>query len=66
MSRKSTGPSLVAFGLLGMAGYDIVLHLFHPQVLASDMVNGLWFGVCIGLAILGLFVLGKAKHRDAA
>ena len=66
MPGKMNGYLLVAIGLLGMAGYEITLRLLHPSSLANDLTHGLWLGACIGLEILGLFVLGRVKRRDAA
>ncbi len=66
MLSKKNGYVLVAIGLLGIAGYEMALRLLHPSFLANDLTHGLWLGVCIGLEILGLFVLGRAKRRDAA
>ena len=62
MLSKMNGYVLVAIGLLGMAGYEIILRLLHPSFLANDLTQGLWFGVCIGLEIFGLFVLRRDKR----
>ena len=62
MLGKMNGYVLVAIGLLGIAGYEMALRLLHLSFLANDFIHGLWLGVCIGLEILGLFVLGRAKR----
>jgi hypothetical protein len=66
MLDKTNGRVLVAIGMLGIAGYDMALHLLHSSLLANDFIRGLWVGACIGLQILGLHVLGRAKRRLAS
>jgi hypothetical protein len=62
MLSNMNGYVLVAIGLLGIAGYEMTLRLFHLSFLANDFTHGLWLGVCIGLEILGLFVVGRTKR----
>ena len=62
MLKKMNGYVLGAIGLLGIAGYEMVLRLLHPPFLANDFTHGLWIGTCIGLEILSLFVLRRDKH----
>jgi TRAP-type C4-dicarboxylate transport system permease small subunit len=56
---------LVAIGLLGIAGYSIVARLWHPAILSDDLVRGLWYGICLGLEILGVVRLRKRGARSA-
>jgi uncharacterized protein (TIGR00369 family) len=65
MLYKTDGHVLVAIGLLGIAGYEVALRLLHSSRLANDLIHGLWLGACIGLEILGLLVLGRARRRHA-
>lgn len=67
MTFKSTNSHvLIAIGLLGIAGYQIVLRLLHPPILSNDFVHGIWLGLCIGLECLGLLFLRKSKGGHAA
>ena len=59
-------PVLIAAGLLGIAGYEVILRSFHPRVLGHDFAHGLWFGICFGLEILGLVLLRRARTRRPA
>jgi hypothetical protein len=61
----TNGYVLVAVGLVGVAGYEMALRLLHSSLLANDLIRGLWHGACIGLEILGLFALGRARRRHA-
>ena len=51
---------LIAAGLIGIACYEISIRLFGNHFLTSDFFHGSWFGVCIGLEILGLLLLRKS------
>lgn len=53
---------LVSIGLLGMSLYWVVLRVAHPAILSNDFVRGLWFGLCLGLEILGVYRLGKESR----
>lgn len=55
--------ALIFIGLLGMAGYQVFLHLPHPKAVETDFVHGIWFGICFGLEILGLYCLSRNKPR---
>jgi hypothetical protein len=54
---------LIAIGLIGMAGYQVLLHLKHPLFMGSDFVHGLWFGVFLGVELIGLYLLSKNRRR---
>lgn len=56
---------LVAIGLLGIAGYSTVERLWHPAILSHDLVRGLWYGLCLGVEILGVIRLRKRGPRSA-
>jgi len=67
MTFLSTKPHfLVSVGLLWIAGYEMVLRLFHPRFLSNDLVHGLWLGVGLGLELLGLFLFLRLKQRASA
>ena len=66
MLCKTNGHVLVAIGLLGISGYEMALRFMHLPFLSNDLVHGLWIGACIGLELLGLFILGKARRRNPA
>ena len=50
-----------ALGLLGMSGVSIVAHLTP----ISDLTQGLLYGVCIGMEMVGL-ILSSTTRRVAA
>jgi hypothetical protein len=52
----------IVIGLLGMGAYQMILHLNHPPLMASDFIHGLWFGVFLGLEIIGLTLLYKNRR----
>ncbi len=66
MLRNTNGPILIAAGLFGIAGYEMALRVLSSSFLSLDFVHGLWFGLCIGLEILGLVLLDKNRRRHAA
>lgn len=59
MLRPSNAPLLIAAGLFGIAGYEMALRVLSTSFLSLDFVHGLWFGLCIGLEILGLIALTR-------
>lgn len=56
----------IVIGLLGMGGYQIMLHLQHPIIMEKDLFRGMWYGVCLGLEITGIYLLSKNKSESAA
>jgi hypothetical protein len=54
----------IVVGLFGMGAYQIVLHAPHPAMIESDMVHGLWFGICLGLELTGLYFLAQNRKRS--
>lgn len=56
----------IAIGLIGMAAYQIIVQLQHPAIMENDLFHGMWFGICFGLEITGLYMLFKNKRRAAA
>jgi len=54
--------ALIAVGLVGIGAYQMILRLSHPTMMENDFFHGLWFGVCIGLEITGLYILTKNKR----
>jgi hypothetical protein len=64
---KSNSPRrryiIVAIGLLGMASYPFLRRLSLTAFMQDNLFHGIWFGVCIGIMIVGLF--GKAQRKLA-
>ena len=54
----------IVIGLLGMGAYQMVLHVSHPVMIESDLVHGMWFGICLGLELIGLYFLFKNKKPN--
>lgn len=52
---------LIALGVLWIAAFQLILRLHHPALLAQDLVQGTWFGLGIGLEILGLLRLRQLR-----
>lgn len=57
--------SPIVIGLFGMAAYPILMHLKHPVITENDFFHGIWFGVCLGLEIIGIHLLVKNKRGAA-
>jgi hypothetical protein len=55
----------IVIGLLGMAAYPMILRLGHPAMMENDFFHGLWFGICVGLELLGVYRLSKNKTGPA-
>lgn len=64
LKNKNRAIILVALGLLGMALNVIVIRYTTSSLLSNDVVIGLWFGVCIGLQVLGLYFMVKSKSDE--
>ncbi|AHG92839.1 hypothetical protein J421_5304 (plasmid) [Gemmatirosa kalamazoonensis] len=54
--------ALLAGGLLGAALYPVAARAGLPAALAGDAAHGVWLGVCLGLEVLGLVTLRKARR----
>lgn len=61
--RNAHGRKLVAIGLLGVVGYQWALHRFPSSLLADDWIHGLWFGICIGVELLGVYLVDRSKRH---
>ena len=64
--RNAKPHVLVSVGMLGIAGYELILRLFHPRFMDDDFAHGFWFGVCLGLQLLGLVILRKNRTGHTA
>lgn len=51
----------IVVALAGMGAYRMALHGPHPTVIERDLVHGIWFGICLGIELVGLYFL--FKHR---
>lgn len=58
--------AMIVIGLLGLAAYQVFLHMPHPKNIETDFVHGIWFGVCFGLEILGAYLLSKNRPGSPA
>lgn len=56
----------IIIGLLGVAAYQIIIHFKHPIIMDSDLFHGVWFGICLGLEITGIYLLSKNKNGSAS
>lgn len=52
---------LISSGLFGIGGHEVILRLFHSRFMGNDIAHGLWFGICLGLEIVGLVLLLRSK-----
>lgn len=52
---------LVAAGLFGIAAFSAFQRFHPPALLASDFVQGVWCGGCIGLELVGLIFLKRGQ-----
>lgn len=53
--------ALIVIGLLGMGAYQVAFHVPHPVMIEGDLLHGLWFGICLGLELTGLYFLAKNR-----
>lgn len=51
----------IVIGLIGIAAYQIIVHFKHPVIMDNDLFHGMWFGICFGLEITGLYLLSKTN-----
>ncbi len=65
LNRFSISYLLISTGLFGIALYFLTSYFSLPVTLNNDLLRGVWFGVCIGLEICGLILLGKSRHKCA-
>lgn len=61
-NAKVRAISLIVIGLFGMAAYQVIAHLQHPAIMDQDSFHGIWFGVCFGLEIAGVYQLSKIRR----
>jgi hypothetical protein len=64
LSRRPRPYVLIAAGLLGMGLYAVAMRFPHPAILSNDFVQGAWYGVCVGVEILGLYLLRKSEPTN--
>lgn len=64
MNRHSQLRSFVpiAAGLLGIGAYQIISHIYHPAIMEKDFFRGIWFGVCLGLEITGIYHMSRRRR----
>jgi len=56
---------LISIGLLGIASYSILTRFWHAAILSDDLVRGFWYGLCLGLEILGVLRLRGTRAKSA-
>jgi hypothetical protein len=63
MKSSSKGREFVPIvvGLAGMGAYPVALHVPHPAMIEGDLVHGIWFGICLGIELIGLYFLLKQR-----
>jgi hypothetical protein len=49
-----------------MSLYAVATRFPHSAVLSDDFVQGTWYGICLGIEILGLYLLRKPGSKHAA
>jgi hypothetical protein len=64
LNRQPRPYVLVAAGLLGIGLYAVAIRFWHPAILSNDLVQGVWYGLCVGVEILGLYLLRKSPPRN--
>ena len=57
---------LLSAGLLGLSAYAVATRSGAPAALAGDGVRGAWVGVCLGLEVLAVVLLRRARGGSAA
>lgn len=60
-NRQRRSYVLVAIGLLGISLYAAAVRVWHPDFLSSDIIRGVWYGICIGPEIIGVYLLRESK-----
>lgn len=67
MMRTSTTRPLVlmAAGLFGLAGFAATTRSGAPLATATDAARGAWVGVCLGLEVLAVILLRRARGASA-
>ena len=65
LKRQPRPHVFIATGLLGITLYAVVVRVSHPAFLANDFLQGTWYGACLGLEILGLYLFRKQGSRRA-
>ncbi|GGC65767.1 hypothetical protein GCM10011396_10980 [Undibacterium terreum] len=61
---RKTALGVMSTGLIGLCAYQIILRVNHPAALDSDLVHGIWVGVCLGLELIGVALLKKSKFSS--
>ena len=65
-SQRTLNPFiLVALGLFGMSTASLLPHLAQSSLVLNDVVRGVWYGLCIGLEMVGLILLHKTRRAIA-
>ena len=62
--RRNIRPmAFMAAGLFSISLFLVASRSGWSIIPASDFAEGLWFGACIGLELIGLICVIKAKRR---
>ncbi len=66
LSRQPRPHVLIAAGLLGMSLYAVATRFPHSAILSNDFIQGTWYGICLGVETLGLYLLRETGSNHAA
>lgn len=50
--------------MAGMGAYQLSLHVPHPPMIESELVHGIWFGICLGMELIGLYFIVKSRKQS--
>ena len=66
MVRTSRRPIvLLSAGLVGLSAYAVATRSGAPGASAGDAARGVWIGVCLGLEVLAVVLLRRARGGPA-
>ena len=50
---------LIIMGLVGIGFYAIVARFTDVSIISNAIFQGVWYGTCIGLELVGVYFLSK-------
>ena len=60
--KKALPQILMSSGMLGLGLYGVGNHYKLSVMPTTDIGKGLWFGICLGISIVGIQVLKRQKR----